>query len=239
MNKLIILIVLLLNSTLFAAYNVKIGVYKNAKNLRAKVSKIKSNKYRKKVLIEKKGRLYYAHAIVATSKEARDALHAYRGVFEDAFIDKKQVQMKKKKRKKTSKPSKQKSTKSKSIKPKNKKVKKLKTKMNAHALLDGKTVYLCYDKSPKRLKDRVVKLVFSEKMLSYIPLGNNGTKLELGYGFNEDKLTLNLPDMNITHEINAIKEGYLEASNRVEGEKIYTLRYYFDEEDAWEFVKRP
>jgi len=45
--------------------------------------------------------------------------------------------------------------------------------------------------------------------------------------------------MNITHEINAIKEGYLEASNRVEGKNIYTLRYYFDEEDAWEFVKRP
>jgi len=215
---------------LFAGYDVKLGVYKNAKNLRANVAKIKSTKHRKNVLIEKRGPLYYAHAIVASKQEAKTALREYKEVFSDAFIAKEQVRMKKKKKLKKV----FNKTKKKTLKV-NKKINKL----NAGDLLQGKTVYLCYDKSPKRLKERVVKLVFSEKMLSYIPLDKNDTKLELGYSFEENKLTLNLPDMNITHEINAIKEGYLEASNRVEGKNIYTLRYYFDEEDAWEFVKRP
>ena len=95
---------------------------------------------------------------------------------------------------------------------------------------------MCYDKSPKHLKKRVVKMVFSEKMVNYIPLDNNNTKLEIDYVFEDAKVTLNLQDINITHQINAVKPKFLKVNNIMTGTVTYTLRYYFEKKDALEFV---
>ncbi len=215
-------------TTLFGAYDVKIGVYKNAKNLRANIAKIKSSKYRKYIIVQKKNNLNYVHAVIDSGVEAQKALHSYKRIFKDAFISKTQVKTKV-----------QKKIKRIVSKPKNKKQKqKTKNTINAKSLLNHKTVYLCYDKSPERLKNRIVKMIFEEDTVNYEPLYKKNTQLDMKYTFKDANVVLNLTDINITHEINTVNDKYLSAKNSMSGVTVYTLRYYFSKNDALEFVKR-
>jgi len=227
-NVFILITFLVYTTTLFGAYDVKIGVYKNAKNLRIKIAKIKSIKYRRSIKIEKKNRLYYAHAILASNKDAQNALHAYKKIFKDAFIAKEQVVLKSNKKR----------VKKKLVAKSEAKKQVLSKKIEAKKLLGHQTVYLCYDKSPKHLKKRVVQMVFDEQMVKYTPLDNKKNQLDIEYTFENAKVRLNLLDMNITHEIDAIHTDYLSARSSVSGETAYTLRYYFNEKEALAFVKR-
>lgn len=85
------LFLIVLNTILYASYDVKIGVYKNVQNLRANIKKIKTFSYRNKIVIIRKGTLYYAHAIFESNSEAKKALSEYKIYFSDAFIAKEPV----------------------------------------------------------------------------------------------------------------------------------------------------
>lgn len=216
---------------LFGAYDVKIGVYKNVKNLRANIAKIKSAKYRKSILIEKKQRLYYAHAILPSNKDARNALHVYKSVFKDAFISRKQVKVAKVIQKTVRK-----------VSPMVTKTKEVKTPekiqdINAQELLADKTIYLCYEKGPKHLQDRVVKMVFKKAYVIYNPLKKMSTPVKMPYVFEDNNLTLELSDMKIIHTMYKKEPDFLYAKSIIGGLVVNKLRYYFDEDAAFDFVK--
>lgn len=218
---------------LFGAYDLKIGVYKNGINLQKTIAKIENREYRKNIIVDKKEELYYAHAIFIDKKKAENALGVYTKVFKDAFIAKEEIQLETKKIKKEEK---------KNTQPKSKQIKIEKPlessiTIDTKTLLQNKTVYLCYDKFPTYFKNRVVKMIFSKEYIEYMPL-DNSTQLDIEYIFKDDKVILNLPDMNITHTINAITKEYLSASNSEKGKIVYTLRYYFDEQNALDFVAK-
>jgi len=213
-------------TTLFGAYDVKIGVYKNAKNLRANIAKIKSTKYRKSIVIEKKNRLYYAHAILPSSKDARNALHAYKRVFDDAFIAKKQVQLKKRVKKASLKVTKK------------VQIPKKIQHINAKKLLANKTIYLCYEKGPKHLKDRVIQMIFEKEYVIYNPLKKMSSSVNMPYEFKDNNLILHLSDIKITHNVYKKAPNFLYAKSMIDGLVVNKLRYYFDESAALEFVKR-
>ena len=238
MQKLLALLVIFFyTTTLFGAYDVKIGVYKNAKNLRANIAKIKNATYRKSIVIEKKNRLYYAHAILPSNKDARNALHAYKRVFDDAFIAKKQVQIKK--RVKKASPIVQKKKKEKVLLAKPKQIKPAdKKKINAQALLENKTIYLCYEKGPKHLKDRVVQMVFQKEYVIYNPLKKMSSPINMPYEFKDNNLTLHLSDMKITHNVYKQASNFLYAQSMIDGLVVNKLRYYFDEGAALAFVNQ-
>ena len=237
MKKLLALLgILFYTTTLFGAYDVKIGVYKNAKNLRANIAKIKSTKYRKSIVIEKKNRLYYAHAVLPSNKDARNALHAYRQIFVDAFIAKEQVHIKK--RVKKSSPVVKKKRKEKTLVLKKKQEKQTKVEMiNIQALLENRTMYLCYEKGPKHLKDRVVQMVFEKEYVIYNPLKKMSSPVNMPYEFKDNNLTLHLSDMKITHNVYKQAPNFLYAQSMIDGLVVNKLRYYFDESAALEFVK--
>jgi len=237
MKKLLALLgILFYTTTLFGAYDVKIGVYKNAKNLRANIAKIKSTKYRKSIVIERKNRLYYAHAILPSNKDARNALYAYKRVFDDAFIAKKQVQIKKRVKKASPVVKKEKQEKVLRTQKKEKKQSNIEM-INAQALLENKTIYLCYEKGPKHLKDRVVQMVFEKEYVIYNPLKKMSSPVNMPYEFKDNNLTLHLSDMNITHNVYKKASNFLYAKSMIDGLVVNKLRYYFDENAALEFVK--
>ena len=205
MKKLLVLFsVVAHTSMLFGAYDVKLGVYKNAKNLRANIAKVKSSKYRNYIVVQKRNNLNYVHAVIDSGAEAKKALYAYKHVFKDAFISKTQVQNRNTKKAKRV-----------SHKPKTDKTKQ--NKMNAKLLLHHKTVYLCYDKSPKHLKNRVVKMIFEDDSVHYEPLYKKDIQLDMQYAFKENNVVLNLSDINITHEIDKANDEYLSAKNSISG----------------------
>lgn len=213
-------------TTLFGAYEVKIAVYKNAKNLHAAIAKISKAKYRNSIKVEKKHNLYYAHAILASNKEAANALHDYKKVFQDAFIADKQVALPQPKpAHKTVQP----------VAPKVKETKPLPL-LNAQALLEDKTVYLCYENGPAHLKDRLVKMVFKAGEVTYDPMKKMSKPVEMPCAFKKNALTLQLSDMKITHQLTEKRPNYLLAKSTIDGVVVNRLRYYFDKDAALAFV---
>jgi len=223
---LLLLAIFFYASTLFAGQEVKIGVYKNTKKLHANIAKIKSSKYRKHIVVKRKNNLNYVYAVIGNNVEAKRALHMYKRVFKDAFIAKKQGRVKKTVKK---------------VSPsllKNARVKEKLANLNAKALLENKTIYMCYEKGPKHLKERVVKMVFEKEHVIYDPLKNMSTPVNMPYEFKKNKLTLELSGMKITHKISKKTENYLYAQSVVNGLIVNKLRYYFDKNTALEFVSR-
>ena len=241
MKKLLVLLIIFFyTSTLFGAYDVKLGVYKNAKNLRINIAKIKNSKYKKQIIIEKRGRLHYLHAVVDSNKEARNALRAYKRVFKDAFISKQQVASRKKVKKVPSVVAKlEKPMVKAEITPK---VKQEEPKsivlIDAKALLADKTIYLCYENGPKHLQDRVVKMIFEKDYVTYNPLKKMSTPVKMPYTFTENNLTLELSGMNITHNLYNKDAQFIQAKSVIDGLVINKLRYYFDEAAAISFVSK-
>jgi hypothetical protein len=224
MQKLLALLVIFFYATtLFGAYDVKIGVYKNAKNLRANIAKIKNTKYRKSIVVEKKNRLYYAHAILPSSKDARNALHAYKRVFDDAFISSKKVKIKK-------------SVKNASRKMSRKiaRSKKIQT-INAKKLLIYKTIYVCYEKSDN-VNKRVVKMHFEKDYITYTSLINKNKPLNIKYTFKKENIILPLSGLQVRHEIYKKDANTLYLTSFIEGKEISRLRYFFEKKDAMNFL---
>lgn len=88
MNKILLFLVLLFNTpNLFGAYQIKLAVYKDKANLKANISKVIGNSYKKNILIKEKNHLYYVTSFLYDNKaEVKKALNAYKKVFSDAFI---------------------------------------------------------------------------------------------------------------------------------------------------------
>ena len=88
MKKILLLLIFIFStSVLFGAYDIKLGVFKNVKNLRANIAKVKPYTFRKQIIVKKRKGFYYTNAIVkGSSSQAKKALIAYQRIFQDAFI---------------------------------------------------------------------------------------------------------------------------------------------------------
>lgn len=255
MIKLIVsLSILFYTTTLFGAYDVKLGVYKNVKNVHANIAKIKNTKYRKSIIIDKKRNKYYVHAIIESNKEARNALRAYRRIFKDAFISKRQVRVKKAVKKAAPPVAKTAAVKE-SIEQNNTiqtaqikepieqnqtvtkvEIPKPIEKINAQALLTNKTIYLCYEEGPAHLKGRVVEMVFEKDHVIYNPLKKMTRPVKMPYTFKDNNLTLELSGMKIIHDLYKKEGKCLCAKSVIDGLEVNKLRYYFDKEAAMAFA---
>jgi hypothetical protein len=233
MKKFFVLCILF-SSMLFGAYDIKIGVFQNGKNLRANIAKVKPSTFRKQIIVQKKNNLYYAHAVIfGTGINAANALKAYRKVFKDAFISGKVREVKTKPKVK--------------IIPKNISVKKeqkllpvpkvKKELLDAKTLLLDKNVYVCYVNGPGHLDDRVVQMVFNEKSMVYSPLDKK-VSLNIKYKIKKDKVFLNVMDTEIIHKLVDHKEGYITVESYIGMKKMHDLRYFFNQEDAFQYLKK-
>jgi hypothetical protein len=88
MKKTFLLLVLIFStSMLLGAFDIKLGVFKNIKNLRVNIAKVKPYTFRKQIIVKKRKSFYYTYAIVKGSRsQATKALKAYQHIFKDAFI---------------------------------------------------------------------------------------------------------------------------------------------------------
>ncbi len=225
---------------LFGAYDVKLGVYKHAKNVRTNIAKIKYTKYRKKIIVEKKGRFHYVHAVIASNKEAREALHVYKRVFKDAFISKKPVILKKKVKKVKAVSNAKKVTNVKKVSPppvkEEKEPEEIKPPCDVKELLTDKTVYVCYEKKSSDAKRRVVEMRFGRVYVEYMPIHSKDQPLKIFYSFQKDTVLLPISGLKVMHQVYQKEANFLYVKSFINGKEAHALRYYFDENAALAFV---
>ena len=252
MKKLFLVFSLLCySSALFAAFDIKLGVFQDIKNLHKNIAKIKPYTFRKQIIVNNKKGFYYTHAIIAGSRsQVNKALKAYQTIFTDAFIAGETKEHPKVGTKKKIKKTTRKNLRKKKIK-KAKKIKSIVKLMpvsivskvavaetlDAKTLLANKTVYLCYEDGPVHLKGRVVQLIFNEiNSVTYVPLDKSQT-LEIDYSIENNRIVLHLSDITMIHKVIEKKDTYLRVESYVGSKKMYVLRYYFNLEDALKFLK--
>ena len=190
------------------------------------IAKIKASEYKKNIVIEKRNEFYYVTSALYESKsEAQKALHAYKKVFKDAYIQedvKSQVAT----------AASEKTVSTELGKPQTEKP------CNAEELLENKTVYLCYENGSTSAQKRIIQMDFEEEYMEYLPLKSTYDPLKISYTFKDDTVVLPISGLEFVHKIYKKEESFLRVKSFTEGkESSYTLRYYFKKEDALEFLK--
>lgn len=207
-------------SVLMGGFDIKIGVFSNAKNLQNNIKKITSTKYRKAIIVEKKRHLSYVHAIInGTRSDAKKALLRYQKVFPDAFISQEKSE--------------------KLLPPQKKKsVKKLKrAQLHAKKILLHKTMYVCYEDAPIGLSGQLVKMHFLEDKIAYLRLGKN-TPLDISYTLEQNTIRLKISALEMQHKIVSDKGDYFLVYSYVKEKKMHTLRYYKMKTKALEYISK-
>ena len=226
---------------LFGAYDIKLGVFANVKNLRANITKVKPVIFRDKIIMQKKNKLYYTHAIISGSDvQAAKALTSYRHIFPDAFISgevqeyhsKKRVFKKRKIVKKVKEIDKAESL----PVPNAIKMPEKKALLDAVSLLQGKTIYLCYTDGPTHLDKRIVAMTFNDKTITYAPLEKKST-VEIPYSIEKNRILLHVADIQMIHKVIKNKKTYLDVESYIDTKKMHHLRYYFILKDAIAYLK--
>jgi len=234
-KKVFVALVFIYASTLFGAYEIKLGVYKNTKNLQLNIEKIKSTKYKKYISIRRKNNLNYVHAIIdGNKKEAERALKIYKTIFKDAFIShRKVVQIKKVQKKVSLKAS---SIVSLTTPPQIPEIVKVKH-FNAQKLLKNKTIYLCYETDVTHSQKRIMEMKFSEGTLKYRSLLHDFTPIDVVYHFDNESIYLEISGIDFKHRIDDVNENSLYLTSFINGKKAHRLRYYFTLKDAKKYMR--
>lgn len=229
-----IFIALLLNllfvSTLLGGYEIKLGVYKNTQNLKHNIQTITPVKFKDYVTVRRNNNLNYVHALIDGNKqEAEEALKAYRRIFKDAFIANKKSRLVKK--------SPQKNPQKPSPVPL-KKVSKVSSEkeFDAQALLQNKTIYLCYEADARHAKKRIMELKFLEKKLTYKSLLDDYAPIDIPYHFEGKNIYLKMSGLDFKHTIEENNKNYLHLKSFINGKKAHKLRYYFTLKDAKQYM---
>ena len=214
---------------LFGAYDIKLGVFANVKNLHANIAKVRPVIFRDKIIVQKKNKLYYTHAVISGSGvEAAKALKSYRRIFPDAFISGKVKEYHKKIR----------VTKKTKVIKKSKVIKKeKKALLDVGSLLQEKKIYLCYADGPSPVDQRIVAMTFNDKTITYTPLEKKST-VEIPYSIEKNRILLHVADTQMIHKVIENKKTYLEVESYIDTKKMHHLRYYFILKDAIEYLKK-
>lgn len=225
-TKILFLTVLLAASNLFGAYEVKIAKYTNHTFLILAVSKIKESEYRKNIVIEKRNEFYYVTSVLYENQsEAQKALNAYRKIFKDAYI--------------------QEDIKSQS--PREVSVNTVITELekpqaeklcNAEELLENKTVYLCYENGSTSSQKRIIQMGFEGGYMEYLPLKSTYKPLKIPYIFKGDRVVFKMSGIEFVYQIYKQEKNFLFVKSFTNGkESSHALRYFYEKEDAVEFLK--
>ena len=253
MKKILVLLALLFSApNLFGAYMIKIAVYKDHANLMTYVSKISVESYRKNILIEKKNHLYYVtSARYESESEVNKALRAYKKVFPDAFIveEKKKIIVPVVTE-----------TVAQRLVP-TEEVEKIMVPdevlvqipipveevnqtseqvaaLDAKVLLENKTVYICNDEGSVDTKHEIVQMDFKKNYAVYSKRRRDVPPIHIAYTFDQDSVILPMSGVNFKYQIYQESKDFLSAQCFINGKKVHTLRYYFDESAALEFVAK-
>jgi len=249
MRKTLLSLALLFSAqNLFGAYEVKIAVYKDHANLMTYISKISEESYRKNIRIEEKNNLHYATSTLYENEtEVNKALSAYKKVFPDAFI----VEVEKKmivpvpteavaktlvqteEIMQTSMP-----TEVEVQTPEPMEKEQVPT-FDAKMLLENKTVYICNERVSVGSKNEVVKMDFKKDYVIYSKLKRDVPPIQIPYTFDKDCVILPMSGIDFKYQIYQEGQDFLSAQSFIEDKKGHHLRYYFDEDLALEFAKRP
>ena len=191
------------------------------------IAKIKASEYRKNIIIEKRNEFYYVTSEPYASKsEAQKALHVYKEVFQDAFIQediKSEVPRELSEKTVTA------------------EIEKLQTEehCNAEELLENKTVYLCYENGNTASQKRIIQMDFTGEDMEYLPLKSTYKPLKIEYTFKGDTVVLVISGIEFAYKIDKKEDNYLAVKSFTNGKKSpYTLRYYFDKSEALEFADK-
>ena len=221
MMRILLIFAILGIHLLFGAYDIKLGVFANVKNLRANIAKVRPVMFRHKIIVQKKNNLYYTHAIISgTDVQAAKALKSYSTIFPDAFISGQVKEQYKKIRV-----------------MKKQRVLKKKVLLDAGSLLQGKTIYLCYADGPSHLDNRIVAMTFNDKTITYTPLEKKST-VEIPYTIEKNKVLLHVSDTQMIHKVIDNRKTYLDVESYIGTKKMHHLRYYFIVKDAIEYLKK-
>jgi len=214
------------------------------------IAKIPEPKYRKNIRIEEKNHLHYVTSIsYAYEKEVNKALRAYKKVFPDAFIE--EVEEKETnttispvavmKSVSVSKPALSETAPetlvAEPVVPVSEPIEA--NTLDAKALLEGKTVYLCKDHLVKHDKKEIIKLDFKAAYVLYSKRHRDTPPLKIPYTFEKDTVVLSLSGMQFTYQLLKEEEGFLLAQSYVNESKGQRFRFYFDENMAVDFSHTP
>ena len=109
---------------------------------------------------------------------------------------------------------------------------------NAKELRENKTVYLCYENGSSSSQKRIIQMDFKGEYMEYLPLKSTYAPLEIAYTFKDDTVVLPMSGVEFVYKICKKEEKFLVLKSFTNGkESSHTLRYYFDKEDAVEFLK--
>jgi len=218
------------SSALLGGYEIKLGVYKNTKNLQLNLHNIKPVKFQKYITVRRNNDLNYVHAMIdGNQAEAEKALKIYKSIFKDAFIVNRKIKLAnnipQKKSKKIS-----------SITPE--KVSELvsKKQFDAQALLKHKTIYLCYEADARHAKKRIMELKFLEKTLKYKSLLDDYEPIDIPYHFDKENIYLKMSGLDFKHTIDKTDINFLYLKSFINGKKAHRLRYYFTLKDAKQYM---
>jgi len=221
----------LYTSILFGAYEIKLGVYKNTKNLQLNIEKIKPSKYKNYISVRRKNNLNYVHAVIDGNKrEVEQALKVYKSIFKEAFISAHKIVLVKEVQKESS-----------------LKISSPQTKMtvktvninhfNAQDLLKNKTIYLCYEEDVSHSKKRIMEMRFSDETLKYRSLLHDFTPIDVAYHFDDESIYLTLSGIDFKHTIDDTNQKFLHLTSFINGKKAHHLRYYFSLKDAKQYMR--
>lgn len=255
--KKILFLLLFLSVTMQAGYVIQLGLYKNRQALEEMVDHIAKSKLRSNVIIEKRGDLHWAHSRTIEDKAtAQQSLLQYRKVFKDAFI--KEIPTTKVKPRPISK-EKQKSkivntavshtshainAKKEVLKQSEAVPSKLteqnhetsKKKLSLEKRLKGNVFYVCVEAA----KTELLIVAFDENHVEYNTVIGDIPSFKEQYAVINDRLYVfkdKASKNSVYSTLEEVKGKYLLISNWNQNEKVNTLRYYYNLEDALAYVQ--
>ena len=79
---------------------------------------------------------------------------------------------------------------------------------------------------------------FAGEYMEYLPLKSTYKPLKIPYSFKGDSVVLQMSGIEFVYQIYKQEENFLLVKSFTNGkESSHTLRYYFEKEDALEFLK--
>lgn len=233
---------LLTASNLFGAYEIKIAKYKNHTYLMLEMAKIKASEYRKNIVIEKRNDFYYVTSTRYESEnKVKKALGVYKKMFPDAFIA--EVEVKSEQKVIVVAPIEVAAEIPESKIPEPQSPEPIKNEqlasLDAKQLLENKTVYICNENGSKKAQKEVIRLDFKKEYVIYTKLSKSVSPIEIPYTFDQDCVILPMSGIDFKYQIYKEEDAFLSAKSFTNDKEGNHFRYYFDEDMAFKFIRRP
>jgi len=243
-----ILFILPLQSIASSSYVVRLAVYKNANSLQQELNKL-SPALRKTIEIKKRGEEHVVCSMQTEDKKSlQKLLLSYKKVFPDAFISEyKKIEGAPTKEKeelpqttqKTEKELPQTIKKAVTVTYSRKIINPTKEEIPFYDRIRQKTLYLCAYGEEEWSPNVLMHVAFFEKEVIYTPIMGEVPVKKAEYKIENDKLYIfqeGLFDPESYSTLESITEHYYLISSWIGEQKINTIRYYFDLDNAEQYV---